>query len=255
VLAKRILITNEPEILRPMENSLFRRQGFSLLIASDGRQAFEIIEDHDPSLVILDLEMMTQCGDECCKRVKTDPILRKTPIILVTRADRPEDMRRCREAGCNEIVSKPIDEQELIAVACRLLNITERRKPRISMSLPAMVGRDGRQSRPGTVLNLNAGGAFVETRKLAPVDTEVVLQFSLGENGPDLRLPCRVAWVNHPEWVKALRLPVGMGLQFLEPDARTVDAIESFIESRAAAAVVPPELPPLAPGGEEYGGE
>lgn len=234
MLAKRILLTNHPEILRPMENSLFRREGFSLLIASDGREAFEIIEDHDPALAILDLEMMTEGGDQCCRRVKKDPILCKTPIMLVARADRQEDVKRCREAGCNEIIFKPVAAEELVAAACRLLQITERRAARHDLALAAQVGNDPRHLRPATVLNLNEGGAFVETRKLMPVDNEVLLEFVPPGVQAPTRVRCRVAWVNHPEWLKAMRLPVGMGLQFIDPDDEVRAALTAFAAGQLA---------------------
>ena len=244
MLAKRILLTNQPEILRPLENFLFRRQGFSLLIASDGRQAFEIIEDHDPALAILDLEMINEGGDACCRRVKGDPILRKTPIILVARADRAEEVRRCREAGCNEIVFKPVDPHELILAACRLLNITERRDPRLELTLPALVGRESRRRRVGTILNLNGGGAFIETRKLVPVGGEVTVEFTLPDSTETLCVRCRVVWVNHPEWIKALRLPVGMGVRFLDLPDPLRDAIEALLNARLSDTERQLENPP-----------
>lgn len=240
MLAKRILLTNEPEILRPMENSLFRREGFSLLIASDGRQAFEIIEDHDPALAILDLDMLTEGGDECCRRVKRDPVLRKTPIILVARAGSTEVVQRCREAGCNEIIYKPVDPQDLLLAACRLLNIIERRDPRLTTALPALVGRDAAKLRAGAILNLNAGGAFVETRKLVPIDSEVTLELILPPTENPHLIRCRVAWVNHPEWIKALRLPVGMGLQFLDLPATVGAAIEDYLDKPGDASPAQP---------------
>ncbi|AMV73326.1 response regulator [Desulfuromonas carbonis] len=228
MLAKRILLTNLPEILHPMENSLFRREGFSLLIASDGRQAFEIIEDHDPALAILDLEMMNEGGDQCCRRVKNDPILRRTPVILVARRDREEDVLRCRQAGCNEILFKPVDPQELLHAACRILGIVERRAPRLGLTLPARVGRDPRHLRPATIHNLNAGGAFVETHKLFPVDSEIRIEFTLPDGSAQIQARCRVAWVNHPEWLKAMRLPIGMGLHFIALDDAATLALERF---------------------------
>ncbi len=234
MLAKHILLTNQPEILRPLESFLFRRRGYSLLIASDGRQAFEIIEEHDPALAILDLEMISEGGDACCHRVKCDPILRKTPIILIARADRAEEVRRCREAGCNEIVFKPVDPHELIVAACRLLHITERRDPRLEMPLPAMVGKDSRRLRVGTILNLNGGGCFVETRRLVPAGEEVALEFTLPGTTEILSVCCRVIWVNHPEWVKAPRLPVGMGVQFLDLPAAVRDAIETLVAANVS---------------------
>lgn len=228
VLAKRILMSNRPEILGPMEDSLCRREGFSMLVAEDGRQAFAFIEEHDPALAILDLEMMHEAGDQCCRRVKGDPILCKTPVILVARRDDEEEVRRCQEAGCNEILFKPLDARELVTTAFRLLQITERRAPRIALTLPAHLGRDTRHLRSGTIRNLNDAGAFVKTRKLYPVDTRLVLEFALPEGGELWQCRCRVAWVNHPEWMKALRLPVGMGLQFVELEAPVKEALQSF---------------------------
>ncbi len=244
MLAKRILLTNEPEILRPMENSLFRREGFSLLIASDGRQAFEIIEDHDPALAILDLDMLSEGGDECCRRVKRDPVLRKTPVILVVRAENAEAVQRCREAGCNEIIYKPVNAQELVVAALRLLKITERRDPRLTIELPALIGKDPARLRRGTILNLNAGGAFVETRKLVPIDSEVILEFSLPAAPTPFQITCRVAWVNHPEWIKAMRLPVGMGLQFIDLAPAAGEAIGQFLDQQEVPDQASPKNQP-----------
>jgi uncharacterized protein (TIGR02266 family) len=240
MLAKRILLTNDPEILRPMENSLFRREGFSLLIASDGRQAFEIIEDHDPALAILDFDMLTEGGAECCRRVKGDPVLRKTPIILVARAGSTEVVQRCRDAGCDEIIYRPVNPQDLLLAACRLLNIIERRDSRLTTALPALVGRDAAKLRAGSILNLNTGGAFVETRKLVPIDSELTLELILPPAESPHTISCRVAWVNHPEWIKALRLPVGMGLQFLDLPATVRAAIEDFLEKQEPSGPSPP---------------
>jgi CheY-like chemotaxis protein len=232
VLAKRILLSNHPEILRPMEDSLVHRDGFSVLIANDGREAFEIIEEYDPALAILDLEMMELGGDQCCRRVKGDPILCKTPVILVARKECEEEVRRCREAGCNEIIFKPIDGWKLVAAACRLLGISERRARRVGLSLPAHIGKTQRHLRPGTILDLNTDGTFVETRKLFPIDTEVVVEFSI-PGGEDIQVRGRVAWVNHPEWMKEVRLPVGMGLQFIEPGESVREALQGFLEGQA----------------------
>ena len=229
MFAKRILLSNHPDILRPMETSLFHRDGFSLLIADDGRQAFEIIEEHDPALAILDLDMMHGGGDHCCQRVKRDPILRHTPVILVAQREGADVVQRCREAGCNEIIFKPVDPQSLVTAACRLLRITERRAPRVDLAIPAHVGRPSRRLRPGTIRNLNGGGAFIEAERLLPVDTEVVLEFTLPGNEMKFQTRCRVAWVNHPEWLKATRLPVGMGLQFVALPEENDRALTRFL--------------------------
>jgi uncharacterized protein (TIGR02266 family) len=216
MLRKKILLSDNPELLQALENSFLRRIGFSLEVADSGERAFEIIEEQDPLLAILSLEMPGWQGDAICRRVKRDAILRSTPIILVVPDGREGAVACCREAGCDDILSLPIDSQQLLATACRLLNIVERAAPRSESRFSVLCGNDPKKLRAARALNLNAGGLFIETDRLHPVNTPLTLEFTLPEQTAMIRAIGRVAWVNHPEWVKTSSLPSGLGIQFLE---------------------------------------
>ncbi len=59
-----------------------------------------------------------------------------------------------------------------------------------------------------------------------------MVEFSI-PGGEDIQVRGRVAWVNHPEWMKEMRLPVGMGLQFIEPGESVREALQGFLEGQA----------------------
>lgn len=230
MVRKRILLANDPELLRTLKDSFFGRSGFALIVAESEQQAFELIEEQDPGLAIFNLEQPGLRGDICSRNVKSDPILRGTPIILVVPPGAEKDLTRCREAGCDRILYKPIDPDELMNAACQLLNIVKRGAPRVDVSLPLRCGSDLRNLRPGRILNLNIGGAFISTDKLFPVNTIFTTEFSF--SGSDHTLCCkgRVAWVNHPEWIKTTKLPAGMGVQFLDLAPEDAEALRNFLD-------------------------
>lgn len=235
LLGRRILLTRDPQLLGPMENSLFCRQGYSLLLAENGAQAFEYVEEKDPALVILDLDMPGESGDLCCRRIKTDPILKRTPVILVAPRDQADAPARCRAAGCDDVIGKPIDPAELIAAACRHLHIVDRSSARFEVSFSLIYGPNPYDMRIGTAINLNMGGLFIRAVELIPFNTELRLELRLPERNAPLVLRGRVAWVNHPEWVKCQRLPAGMGVEFIGMDEQTQRSLSDYLTAHELA--------------------
>lgn len=230
LLGRRILLTKDPQLLTPMENSLFCRQGYSLLMAADGAQAFEFVEEMDPALVVLDLHMPGEGGDVCCRRIKSDPFLKRTPVILVAPRDDAAAIARCKAAGCDDIIFKPFDPAEVVAAACRQLNIVDRSAPRFEVALDIVYGPNPYDMRIGTALNLNIGGLFIRAIELIPYKTELRLELTLPCSPRPFSLRGRVAWVNHPEWIKCNRLPAGMGVEFVELDEEMRTIIEKFLD-------------------------
>jgi len=239
-IRKKILLTDDHDLQRALKGSFFARAGFDLLVADGNRQALGIIEEQDPALAILDLDHPHLDGEECCRKIKKDPLFRSTPIILLARLDHRADVRRCREAGCDVVVGKPIDGRNLTDAACELLGLRLREEKRVGTRLSLRYGLEPGKLRQATTLDLSIGGVFVKTRTLYPVDTLLLLELSLPERSELLRCRARVAWVNHPEWVKASQLPVGMGLQFVGlSDAEKDDLRQAFEKKRASAESAP----------------
>ncbi len=90
--------------------------GCTVSTAQNGHGGIELARAEDPDVILLDIIMPGMDGFEVCRRLKADEILRDIPVVILTaiRTDR-ESRIRALEAGADAFLSKPPDEQELIA--------------------------------------------------------------------------------------------------------------------------------------------
>ena len=90
--------------------------GCTLLTALDGAHGMERARTEDPDVILLDIVMPGMDGFEVCRRLKADELLRSIPVVFLTalRTDR-ESRVQALEAGAEGFLSKPLDEQELVA--------------------------------------------------------------------------------------------------------------------------------------------
>lgn len=79
-------------------------------------------------------------------------------------------------------------------------------------------------------VNLSAGGLFIETLKILPVDTELLLKFKLPDVDTVISCNARVAWTNDPDALKKISLPPGMGLQFINISLDDLHFIRAFLD-------------------------
>jgi len=66
-------------------------------------------DQHDKTLVLLDLNLPHIDGYEILRRIKTDPTTRAIPVIVLTTTDNPREIDRCYELGCNVYITKPVE--------------------------------------------------------------------------------------------------------------------------------------------------
>ena len=87
--------------------------------AYDGEEACEMLDtakiiDKPFDLVLLDLNMPKVTGKEVLEKIKTDPDLENTPVIIVTNSDYKKDMIECYRLGANGYMQKPADFKKLV---------------------------------------------------------------------------------------------------------------------------------------------
>jgi CheY-like chemotaxis protein len=229
VPVKKIVISASPELLGIVEPSFFQRDGFVLLPGRDGEMLFRMVESEGPALVIIDLEPAGDNGLEWCRRIRQDPLLKATPLLLVLPESGGEAAaERCRELAC-ELLPRPLDAGRLLDVACGLLGVSRRLAPRIPVDCPAVYRSGSGKPQTGRIVNLNSEGVFVAGDRLYPVGTGVRLEMALPGNSRPLVGFGRVAWVNHPEWRKKTSLPCGMGVQLEFPAEEDRRALLVFV--------------------------
>jgi CheY-like chemotaxis protein len=76
----------------------------------------------DPRLVLLDLNLPDMSGIDILARIKADPVLKRTPVIVLTTTDDKQEIQRCYDLGCNVYITKPV-EYEGFAAAIRQLGL------------------------------------------------------------------------------------------------------------------------------------
>ena len=114
-----LAVDDEPANLALLKK-LLTHQGYDVVEASNGEDALQAIEEHEPDLVCLDVMMPGLDGIEVCQRLRERPEYSGLPILLLTALNRPEDKARGLVAGANDFLAKPFDEVELSA---RLLSL------------------------------------------------------------------------------------------------------------------------------------
>jgi DNA-binding response OmpR family regulator len=112
---------DDPQLLRLMTRNL-QLEGFDVLAASDGQQALELIENHAPDLVLLDVMMPKLDGFTVCSRVRE---FSAVPIIIVTARGQDQDKVRGLDLGADDYLTKPFSVEELLARVRAVLRRSE----------------------------------------------------------------------------------------------------------------------------------
>jgi uncharacterized protein (TIGR02266 family) len=230
---KRVLIVAGPAFFGELEETFLKRQDIELLTA-DGTQAQVMATAYRPELVIIEAEVPGLSGDECCRRIK-DNSDAAVPVVLIAAGDDPAVLARCREAGCDELLTRPVDLEHLSAISSRYLGLTERAAPRIEARLRVRYGLAHRQLLSDYSVNLSTGGLFLETDDPLPLETPLDLEFLLPDLERTIRCRGRVAWHNRPQNIVKESLPVGMGVQFIDLTLEDMDALRDFVKRKLVA--------------------
>lgn len=109
-----LVVDDTPDTLSLLTNTL-DRAGFTVLIATDGEAALNLLEQITPDLVLMDAVMPGLDGFETCKRLKRDKLLSHLPVIFMTGLSQTEHVVEGLACGGVDYVTKPIVLDELLA--------------------------------------------------------------------------------------------------------------------------------------------
>jgi CheY-like chemotaxis protein len=102
--------------------SLLEKRGAQVIPAGSARESFEVLErTPDVSLVLMDMMMPEIDGYEATRRLRRDPRYRDLPIVALTAKAMPGDRERVIEAGCDDFVAKPVEQDQLVSVLAQWL--------------------------------------------------------------------------------------------------------------------------------------
>lgn len=114
-MAKKIIVVDDEPDLRKMVAHYLEREGFETVLAENGAEAIETIQQGDIDLMVLDLMMPGENGFHVCRRIRGRAETARLPIILLTARDAENDKVFGLECGADDYVTKPFSPKELVA--------------------------------------------------------------------------------------------------------------------------------------------
>jgi CheY-like chemotaxis protein len=118
---KCILLVEDNPANMLVTNDFLENHGYQVVTASNGFDAIETAQMHQPDLILMDIQMPGMNGFEAIKRLREKPQFDSVSIIALTALVMPGDRERCLEAGANEYLAKPVSLKELLQTVQSLL--------------------------------------------------------------------------------------------------------------------------------------
>jgi signal transduction histidine kinase len=119
----RILIVDDDPVNVDVLDEFLRTAGFETLLAADGEEALEKVQQGRPDLVLLDVVMPRMDGYEVCKGLKDDPQTVFLPVVMITGLHGVQERIKGVDAGADDFLTKPINPLELITRVKSLLRV------------------------------------------------------------------------------------------------------------------------------------
>jgi len=119
----KILVADDEHNIRHILDFSLHAEGFDVLSAHNGEDAFDLAVAELPHLIILDVMMPGQSGIETCQRLKAEERTRNIPVILLTARASREDRELGEQAGADDYITKPFSPQKVISTVQGFLGV------------------------------------------------------------------------------------------------------------------------------------
>ncbi len=111
----KVLIAEDNMVSQNTMKKIFEKQGYEVITANNGRQAWELLQKNDIQLVITDWMMPEMDGPTLCRKIRAATLPNYVYLILLTAKEKKEDLIRGFTSGADDFVTKPINPNELRA--------------------------------------------------------------------------------------------------------------------------------------------
>lgn len=118
-----ILVVDDEPAFQQITQIVLQRAGYTVICASNGQQALEMLEAHTPNLIILDEMMPGMAGSDVCRTIKCDPRWKHIPVIMHTASVLLKNPERVAAIKADGVLFKPTLPNELVAAVARILTL------------------------------------------------------------------------------------------------------------------------------------
>ncbi|WP_299410376.1 response regulator transcription factor [Acaryochloris sp. IP29b_bin.148] len=162
-----LIVDDEPGIRLAVTDYL-EAAGYVVLAAATGQQAWQMVQQYRPHLLVTDIRMPQMDGYELVRRVRQQPAFRLLPVIYLTEYSDTQQRIRGYQTGCDAYLAKPFNLEELAAVVRNLLDraqiiqtelqVVSHNAPGLESADPAVVSALDLTQREQQVLSLLTEG-------------------------------------------------------------------------------------------------
>jgi CheY-like chemotaxis protein/anti-sigma regulatory factor (Ser/Thr protein kinase) len=120
----RVLLVDDSLENRELIRLLLSRQPLTVDEVNNGREAVDLFEQNEYALILMDIQMPIMDGytaTRMMRRIEERRVLRRTPIVALTAHAYEADIRRCKEAGCDDHIAKPFKKKVLLQCLARFV--------------------------------------------------------------------------------------------------------------------------------------
>lgn len=123
IRGSRVLVVDDNPQNTELVQAYLETLPVEIASAVDGVEAMQVADRFRPDLILLDVMMPRMSGFEVCQKIKSNPALRDTVVIMVTALHEVGDFERAVECGCDDFLTKPVNKLELVTRVRSLLRV------------------------------------------------------------------------------------------------------------------------------------
>ena len=110
-MGDKVLVVDDEQQVRELLGKFLKKEGYEVVLASNGEEAVELTRKESPQVILLDLKLPGIDGIETCRRLKMEDSTRFIPIIMITAYS--DNKMEAIDAGADDFINKPFDLVEL----------------------------------------------------------------------------------------------------------------------------------------------
>ncbi len=127
-MSNKLLLADDSITIQKVVGIIFANEDYELTVVDNGTAALAKARLIKPDVLLIDALMPGKSGYEVCSEVRQDPLLKETPILLLTGAFEPFDAEKAKQSGADDYISKPFESQQLIDRVKNLVELGEKRR-------------------------------------------------------------------------------------------------------------------------------
>jgi CheY-like chemotaxis protein len=231
----RVLMSDSAALFRLLEPSFLKRGGWAIGRAAGGRHLVEAARSDPPDLILIDSECLGDEPSSCLGLLKSDPALQSVPVVTIGEAETAD---RCRAAGADAAVSRPVEPEALVSLLCSLAHVPGRREARCATRSAARI-ETARGALRGRVKDIGPGGLFVALREPLSLREPLVVRVRLPVGGVRRPVRARGIVVRQVFADPSSHLVAGVGIRFTDVDAASRRHICAYVAAAGGGAAAP----------------